>query len=151
MAFFTNMTTIACLALINGLLLFLFVTFRHAVGGKYLDELISHSKSQKLVDQLTSSQVSAHIYATCLLDTVFPACYGLLFVTLMLRFAGLENGWLSIAPVVVAVIADYLENWAHAIALRTKRVPKTKSIVTSAKWACLASAIAVAALSWSRS
>ena len=147
MPLFTHTTTIVAFATVCTLLLLFFAAFRRAVGGKYLDELISRSKSQALVDRLTPTQVTAHIWATRVLDTMFPAFYGLCLAAITLRFSGTERGWLAI-PVVLAVSADYLENWSQLTALKTKRVPSTKPLFSTAKWTCLGLAIAIASCTW---
>jgi hypothetical protein len=145
---FTHTNTIVALVTATGLLLLSFAACRHAAGGKYLDELISRTKSQELVDQLKPSQVTSHIQVTLVLDTLFPACYGLCLVAITLRFSGPDRTWLLTVPVVLLVFADYLENWSQLVALRTKRVPSTKPLFSIAKWICLGVAIVNASLEW---
>lgn len=147
MALFTHSITIVAFAAVCVVLLLLFATFRRAAGGKYLDELISRSKSQKLVDQLEPTQATSHIRVTRVLDTMFPACYGLCLAAITLRFSGATNVWL-ILPVVSAVSADYLENWSHLTALKTKRVPRTKPLFSAIKWTCLGVSIVIASCAW---
>ena len=143
----THTTTIVALSTVCTVLLLMFAVFRRAAGGRYLDEVVSRSKSQGLVDQLTPSQVRAHIWVTSVLDTMFPACYGLWLTSITLRLAGAERTWLII-PAVLAVTADYLENWSQMTALRTNRVPCTKPIFSASKWMFLGLAITIASLAW---
>lgn len=147
MPLLTQTTTIVAFAAICVVLLLLFGAFRRAAGGKYLDELISRSKSQSLIDQLKPTQVTAHIWVTRVLDTMFPACYGLCLAAITLRFSGTANVWL-ILPVVFAVSADYLENWSQLTALETGRVPSTKPLFSAAKWICLGLSIVIASCAW---
>ena len=143
MTVFTHTTTIVALAAVCVVFLLLFATFRRAAGGKYLDELISRSKSQTLVDDLKPTQVATHIWVTRVLDTMFPACYGLCLAAITLRFSSTANVWL-ILPIIFAVSADYLENWSQLTALETKRVPSTKPLFSAAKWTCLGLSIVIA-------
>ncbi|MBD3672660.1 MAG: hypothetical protein HUJ26_03945 [Planctomycetaceae bacterium] len=128
--------TTEVLSVVCAVLMVVFLVFRRAAGGKYLDELISRSKSQKLIDRLTPPQITTHLWVTRVLDTAFPTCYGLWLASIILRSTGSDRLWFLL-PIVLAVIADYLENWSHVTALKTKEVPRSKTIYSISKWVCL--------------
>ncbi|NND96816.1 MAG: hypothetical protein HKN47_05745 [Pirellulaceae bacterium] len=90
---------------------------------------------------MTDPQVTAHLYVTVCLDTVFPVCYGLILAGSALRTSLLDGIW-PVLPAACAVLFDYMENMTHFIALRTRKVPKIKPLLSILKWTFLVVALA---------
>ena len=111
-----------------------FVIFRRAIGGKYLDEVILMDSAELL---LHATNKKLHLLLTLVVDTLFPVAYGSLLAGLALK--GIENhGLWPAAPAVAAAIADLGENVTHVFALTDKGVPKLKPIMSLTKWFFLA-------------
>ena len=140
MATLTDTVTLLLLAIASGLCLFSFALFRHAIGGKYLDQVCSLHRARDIVTEMTALQVKRHLLITTYLDTIFPVCYGLLLAGLAFRFSPLNGLWQAF-PAAIAVLFDFMENSTHFIALKTRKVPKTKPLFSVLKWKFLAVAL----------
>lgn len=143
----TDTLTIVVLSVLWVILLIAFAAFRRKAGGKYLDEVVSRLKSQEIVNRLDPNQVATHVWVTCLLDTAFPACYGLCLASIIFRFAETDRIWVAF-PIGLTVVADYLENVTHLTALRTRKVPYAKPIFSIVKWVFFVFSAVIALSVW---
>lgn len=89
-------------------------------SGRYdliiLDQISDAENVRSALAAMTPEQKSAHWWMTLVLDYVYPAAYGALFLGITLRFFGSAGKWLSI-PAVVTVIVDVIENTIQLVLL----------------------------------
>lgn len=140
MSILTNTVTLLLLAIVSGGGLLGFALFRRAIGGQYLDEVCSLRRARDIVTEMTELQAKRHLWITTYLDTIFPVCYGLILAGLAFRFSP-PNGLWPALPATFAVLFDFMENSTHFIALKTRKVPKTKPLFSVLKWIFLALAL----------
>jgi len=87
-----------------------------AVGGQYLDSILTGAGAQEHLAAMTGPQRSAHFWITALLDTAYPLAYGGFFAAMALRFFG-RFGKLAALPAFATIVVDLTENTVQALAL----------------------------------
>ena len=105
-----------------------------AVGGQYLDSILTGAGAQEHLSAMTGPQRSAHFWITVLLDTAYPLAYGGFFAAMALRFFG-RFGKFAALPAFATIIVDLTENTVQALALSgAANVLDAKSWLTPLKF-----------------
>jgi len=86
------------------------------VGGQFLDMVSKPEDTRAVFDAMTPSERSAHLWATVLLDTAYPLCFGLFFAGMAWRFFG-KWGPFAAIPGFAVLVVDLTENTLQAITL----------------------------------
>lgn len=133
---------LALLTVFIGLIILISVLENH-YKLKLLDSIPTVSKSNRLLQTIGESQRCAHIGITLILDTVFPFVYGLLLIGATMKLYP-HNYLAWLAPAVIVIPMDLLENLVHLTALLSHEpVMPIKGWLTPAKWVLIVVAILI--------
>lgn len=80
-------------------------------GWRALDFLLTPGQIMRALDSWSDADKARHLYGTRVLDTIFPAFYGVVLVAVCRRYWRGRVQALIIALTIVAVAADYTENY----------------------------------------
>ena len=158
MSIFLNLTAFIIFFILSIGCLFAFQKCQIAVGGKYLDSVVSYKEANELISELDVSQARNHLYITIILDSLYIICYGFILFSIALFFSRLEGVW-RILPALAAVLSDLLENITQILALLKKTgrnavigqkypILRLKSIFSILKWFFISVAIGCPFLSY---
>ena len=120
-----------------------FAWVQSKLGAELLDMQFSGEAARSLLDGWDQQQRSFHLYATLLLDSLYPLAYGGFFAGLAARLARTRQQ-LAALPALIGVAADFAENLVQALALADMAdLLPAKDILTPLKFAGTAGAVAL--------
>ena len=121
-----------------------FVYVQNAVGGELLDMIWNADDAKTRLLEMSADQKSTHLWATLILDSIYPLAYGSFFIGLTARLAGMKKLWLII-PAISSVFFDFLENVVQIIGLSGHSdFLAIKNVVTPLKFTSVLVAMAIA-------
>lgn len=133
-----GISAVLVLAVMSG-----FQFMRPSVGGQYLDTIMSVFDLIEVLANMDAGERAVHAQVTAWLDTLFPIAYVLLGSALLLRFAGGTLRAAGLFLLFATAGLDLSENRMELILLDGGQVSLTiKTLITQAKFACLALAAA---------